>query len=425
MSERPSDPGIIFRGRESSVPHWEVSPGAEQFKIGRVVARQRRRRGMSQEVLSGLVGRSADWLSKVENGRIPLDRVSVIEALATALKVPVSELFAGTIEVAGDSGTTTDGILGIRAALSDYQLALPETHDDVEVIATQVNQLWTACQNGRHDSAFQQFPHLLRKAQGTALAAGGGDRRRAKSLVAMIYHAAEFSLTKMGDPKLAWLAADRGLTAAKESEDPAVVGSLLRAVSHSLLSDGQLNAAKQLVVQAADYLQPGLRSADEAYWSVYGTLFLGGAVAAARSQDHESTRTFLAEAQEATRFVDSRSNHLWTSFGSANLDIHRVATAVELGDLQQAMELGPRVDLSNLPIERRVRHSLETARAFDTAGRRADALEIIVRTERSAPTQVREHFISRELVSRMVRTSRRQPGADLAGLVSRMRLVID
>jgi transcriptional regulator with XRE-family HTH domain len=40
--------------------------------IGQRVAWYRNRRGLSQEVLAGLVGRTADWLSKVENGRANL-----------------------------------------------------------------------------------------------------------------------------------------------------------------------------------------------------------------------------------------------------------------------------------------------------------------------------------------------------------------
>ncbi|WP_260463341.1 helix-turn-helix domain-containing protein, partial [Streptomyces sp. TRM72054] len=57
----------------------------ENLTIGERVAWYRRRRGLSQEVLAGLVGRTTDWLSKAENNRIELDRVSVITSLAEAL----------------------------------------------------------------------------------------------------------------------------------------------------------------------------------------------------------------------------------------------------------------------------------------------------------------------------------------------------
>ncbi|MEQ4306234.1 helix-turn-helix transcriptional regulator [Plantactinospora sp. B6F1] len=53
--------------------------------IGERVAWYRRRRGLSQEVLAGLVGRTADWLGKIENNRIEMDRLSVIKSLADVL----------------------------------------------------------------------------------------------------------------------------------------------------------------------------------------------------------------------------------------------------------------------------------------------------------------------------------------------------
>ena len=46
----------------------------ETLTIGDRVAFYRRRRGQSQEVLAGLVERTEDWLSRVENNKIELDR---------------------------------------------------------------------------------------------------------------------------------------------------------------------------------------------------------------------------------------------------------------------------------------------------------------------------------------------------------------
>jgi transcriptional regulator with XRE-family HTH domain len=53
--------------------------------IGDRIAAYRRRRGLSQVALAGLVGRSESWLSQVERGRRGIDSLSVIRDLATAL----------------------------------------------------------------------------------------------------------------------------------------------------------------------------------------------------------------------------------------------------------------------------------------------------------------------------------------------------
>jgi transcriptional regulator with XRE-family HTH domain len=53
--------------------------------IGERVKWYRLRRRLSQEVLAGLIGRTVDWVSKVEPGTIPADRNPVIKSLAGAL----------------------------------------------------------------------------------------------------------------------------------------------------------------------------------------------------------------------------------------------------------------------------------------------------------------------------------------------------
>jgi transcriptional regulator with XRE-family HTH domain len=62
------------------------------MNAGGRVRRARRERGLSLEVLAGRIGRSKGWLSMIENGRLRLDRLSDITALADVLRVPVPVL---------------------------------------------------------------------------------------------------------------------------------------------------------------------------------------------------------------------------------------------------------------------------------------------------------------------------------------------
>jgi transcriptional regulator with XRE-family HTH domain len=59
---------------------------------GQRIARARRRRGLSQATLAGLVGRSESWLSQVERGLCQVDSHSVLMSLAEVLRVDVAEL---------------------------------------------------------------------------------------------------------------------------------------------------------------------------------------------------------------------------------------------------------------------------------------------------------------------------------------------
>ena len=146
--------------------------------------------------------------------------------------------------------------------------------------------------------------------------------------------------------------------------------------------------------------------ADDALLSVYGTLFLTGAVAAARADDRASATSFLNEATDCAVRLGRDANSMWTAFGPTNVAIHRMTAAMELGDVQIAVDLAPRIDASALPTERRVRHAIETARAYTARNRREDALSVILGAEQLAPEQIRHHAISRQLVLSWLRNTR-------------------
>jgi len=77
------------------------------------------------------------------------------------------------------------------------------------------------------------------------------------------------------------------LTAAQQTGNPVVLGSLFRSVAHALLSTGRYSAGVQLTEAAADVLQSQLGQADPSLLSIYGSLFLTGAMAAARAEDRQ------------------------------------------------------------------------------------------------------------------------------------------
>ncbi|GGS84445.1 helix-turn-helix domain-containing protein [Streptomyces griseoviridis] len=398
--------------------------------IGERVAWYRRRREISQEVLAGLVGRTVDWLSKAENNRIELDRLSVIKSLADALDVTLGDLLAEPtlLEWTPDSGTRT--VPALRSALMNYRQLTPllgvTTEGEptsLDELSNNVAEVWDAYQDSRYGFATRRLPLLLADALIAAQAYQGQQREQAHKLMAMTYQGAAMVLTKLGETDLAWIAADRGLAAAQQSGDTVVTGSLFRSVAHCLLSNGRFDAAVQLVGDAGEYLRPGLSDATPEFLSIYGTLFLAGSMASARADDRATTRTFLDEVERAAHRLGTDANHVWTAFGPTNVAIHRVTTAAELGDMQVAVNLGPRIDTAGLPTERRTRHNLEVARALSAYNRMDDALAKVLEAESWAPEQVRSHYLARELVLTWVRGQRGQPSRNLADLADRLHVV--
>lgn len=209
-----------------------------------------------------------------------------------------------------------------------------------------------------------------------------------------------------------------------EAQGLDVLSGVQRSVGHCLLSTGRFDAAVQLIGAASDYLHLGLSgAASPECLSIYGTLFLAGSMAAARAEERSTVREFLAEADQAARQLGQDANHMWTAFGPTNVDIHRVATAAELGDMQVAADLGPRIDTSSLPTDRRTRHNIEVARALSAHNRVDDALAMILEAESWAPEQLRSHYLARELVLTWVGNQRSRPSRTMADLADRLHVV--
>ncbi|MFG1963556.1 helix-turn-helix domain-containing protein [Nonomuraea sp. NPDC049028] len=400
------------------------------LSIGQRVAWYRRRRGMSQDVLAGLVGRTTDWLSKVENDRITLDRLSVIKSLANALDVSLGDLLAEPhlFEWTDESGDRT--IPALRAAITDYRQLSPMTElmENAEPpcraeLERALGEVWQAYQGARYSYVIRTLPGLLKRAHHAVRAGAGDARLAALGILGQIYHAAASILTKVGEADLAWIAAERGLTFARESGDQLITASLLRSVTHALLSNGRYEAAKQLTMDAATLLSPDLSRATPELLSVYGTLHLAGSMAAARDDDRSTTRAFIAEAWESATRLGRDANYVWTAFGPTNVRIHEVATAIELGDIQVAVDVGPRLDTSGLPIERRARHGLAVAHALSLWSRTDDAMAALLKAETIAPEQVRHHYLSRQLTMSWIRRQKGKPGFQLADLARRLHIV--
>src|SRR6266705_4671992 len=92
--------------------------------IGQRIAAFRRRRGLSQAALAGLVGRSESWLSQVERGVRSVDRLSVLLDLARVMHVEVEALTGRPWQYAPNGSTLAGGLVELRRALTGYSALL-------------------------------------------------------------------------------------------------------------------------------------------------------------------------------------------------------------------------------------------------------------------------------------------------------------
>src|SRR5690349_20367849 len=144
----------------------------DRLGIGERVKWYRLRRGLSQEVLADRVGRTADWLSKVERGLIPVDRLPMIKSLADAHDVSLGDLLSepSLMEWTPDTGPRT--VPALRDALMDYQQITRlfghherEEPPPLDHLRHAVAEMWDAYQGARFGLVTRELPAVLAGAQ--------------------------------------------------------------------------------------------------------------------------------------------------------------------------------------------------------------------------------------------------------------------
>jgi transcriptional regulator with XRE-family HTH domain len=277
---------------------------------------------------------------------------------------------------------------------------------EVPALAKAVANAKRAYQSCRYAEVMSQMPTLLPTLQATCSDLDGDAKLRAYALAADAYHVAASVLLKLDDHGLAWLAADRSMRAATLSKDPLTVGSSARIITHALMADGHYGAASTTAGDYAQRLAADMRDPTPDWLSVYGSLLLRGAIAAAQAEDRDGSLTLLHEAGQAGSRLGSDYNHRWTAFGPANVLLHRVNIAVCLGDAGAAISHARKVNLDHLTVtERKASLFVDTARAFAQWGKHEKALHALRAAEELAPQEVRSRPAVRRLISDLLATA--------------------
>ena len=199
-----------------------------QQALGRKIAAKRRRRGLSQPELARMVDRSVAWVSQVERGVRRIDRMSVLEALATALDVPLAELAAeapvvaavtGEPPGAGELRLVVSGAHALRAMLGGGRAPA------VSTLRTKAGKVWELIHAGRYSELAELLSGLVPDLEAAARSAGEDQRPEVFGLLATTYQACSAALAKLGEPDVAWIAADRAMAAAERAGHPLLVAA--------------------------------------------------------------------------------------------------------------------------------------------------------------------------------------------------------
>src|SRR5215472_1085853 len=177
--------------------------------------------------------------------------------------------------------------------------------------------------------------------------------------------------------------------------------------------------AEETARTAAEALQAQADEHDPQAMSLWGGLTLQRAVAASRINDPDAAYGHLTQAaQVATRLGEGRNDYN-TEFGPANVALHEIAIAVELGDAGRALRAAASVDSSGLSAERRARMLIDVARAHAQRRQVGEAVAALREAEQITPEQVRGHELVRQLISDLL-TMQDPPSSALRELAGRL-----
>ncbi|MBZ4322137.1 helix-turn-helix domain-containing protein [Streptomyces huiliensis] len=410
----------------------------ERRAFGARVAELRAARGLTQKELATRLGRTTSWLSQVERGIQPVNRLDVLNRLADGLGVPVAELRPDAPPTAEPAERPVgDGHLNrARLLLSGHPalgtLLSPPSPDaphdaphDAAPLAglrEDVEHVWSLAHGDRYAELGAALNSLLPSLERLARTAGKRERAMAYGLLARTYQALSAAFTRQNEADAAWVAADRSIAAAELSGRVLDVFAGTYRLAHACLRLRRYEQAEHVAQAAVDALG---RHRDEAAatpeeLSLLGSFHLVLALLHARRGDRTAARRETERARTVARRVGGDRNDFHLEFGPTNVEIQAVAVAVELGDAGEALDTGLRLDAGGLSVERRARLALDMGRAHAQLRRVDEAVRCFLAAERLAPEMVRGHEAARGAIRDLALVAGRGASAALRELAERV-----
>lgn len=400
------------------------------MSIGERVTIWRVYRGLTQETCAGLCGKSLSWWKKVEQGVRHVEKLSDLIMIAQVLRIKDLSDLTGVVELslAGDAKRDHPALPAVRRALVCYDIVgdRPDTVPEPETIVERNSALWHIWHTDPrfYSRTGELLPALVTDATMAHRYALDGDRRAAARALAQTYHLARQWLRKVGEYELSWIAADRGMTAAQEADDPYLIAASAWNVVALFNAMGRAEEARAVACDGVALLDPMVSDGTEHHLALWGSLQLYGSIATARCGDAGTAWRMWDAADEAARRLGPRYCHPWTIFGQTNVGAYAVGIPVELGKASEAVRAAERLDATKLQsVERRARYLIDVARGY--VGKRDDvaAVHVLLQAERESVEEVAHNLIVHEMVREMLRRDRKTITHDLRGLATRVGVI--
>lgn len=365
----------------------------ESDSVGARIAKYRKIKGWTAEQLAERAGVGASTMRKVESGH---SSPSTFWAgkVADALGIDARKLYTEDSE----DTQTLDIVPVIRRTLAAIDLM----DDDLEPLsvadlAPRVAQLGDWRRGARYRKIGETLPGLVDQ----LLVSGREHGEPVYGMLTDAYRSANTLAHKYGHSDLSMTATERMLWAAEQSGDPLRLASVHYLKAATLARIGAQRQAMRLLDRAVADIE-SLASADPTATAVLSTLHMRAGTIAATIGQADVSRAHLAEAERLAVGIYDGAVVLDTVVGKTNVQLHRIAAEVDLGDAGKALQIARKVQIpKGFARERLTYYWVDTARAHLQNGDPDAAIEALMESREAAP----EHFRASGTVKAAVRAT--------------------
>ncbi|MEV7471646.1 helix-turn-helix transcriptional regulator [Streptomyces kronopolitis] len=406
-----------------------VDPQDRAF--GQRVQKLRKDQKRTQTELAATLGKTSSWMSQVERGIQPVQRMDLLQQMADELGVSVQQLRPG-VPADGSTPSQNPAPLSLSNDLDETRRLIsghpaldtllagpgPEEVRSVESLRNDVDDLWELTHAGQMAQVSVLTVELLPELERAARTTPGDNQAELYLLLSRAYQALSAAFVRQGEADAAWVAADRAVFAAERSGDPMhVCASVFRMVQAfvRLRSLGQAEHAARTAIDALEALE--VRSPEAL--SVLGALHLALALVHARASARTEAREQIDKARAIAAQLGENRNDFNLEFGPVNVEIQAVSTAVDLGDAGEALDIGLAIDADDLSPERQGRLLMDLGRAHAQRRHGGEALDCLLRAEAIAPETIQTHEAARAAIRELVLVAGVNASRDLLELAER------
>ncbi|MBB5866833.1 transcriptional regulator with XRE-family HTH domain [Allocatelliglobosispora scoriae] len=345
---------------------------------GQRILLRRQSLGLSRQVLAGLVGRSSEWLRRIENGSRELDSISVTLQLASILKF---EHLDELLDLGHETVQWGRPRTGLSAELR-IELALPvwlghhRAYQDTAADLDRLRQLWWYAPH-RISELDRGLVELIPTSRANRQLRPG-DPGCAGDEVDVLNLARSY-LTFVGERGLALMLAERAMVISEASSDTAAAVAL-RGLALAHLQNRQFVAALALATAGAERIGSGSPIAQ-------GSLLGIGAKAAAQLADHAQAARLIDRARLAAAAVgpDRQERGVW--FGPGDVALTEMTLAWIAGEHDKIVAIAEHwsVQGAHLPPHIRIPFHALIAAVYARSGEVGTAMTQLHHIEQLSP----------------------------------------